>query len=69
MSVTLVLQILVSVLIVVAVLLQSQQGGLSKEWGGVGSYHAKRGLEKVLFYATIVLGVIFALLALLDAIY
>lgn len=62
-------QILVSVLLVGTVLLQSHQGGLSREWGGGGSYHAKRGLEKMLFYATIALGAAFALLALLDAIY
>lgn len=69
MTPLLLIQILVSVLLIGAVLVQSHQGGLAREWGGLGTYHAKRGLEKVLFYATGVLGVIFALLALLDAIY
>lgn len=69
MTLVLGVQILVSVLLVGAVLMQSHQGGLGREWGGSGSYHAKRGLEKLLFFATIALGAAFALLALLDAIY
>lgn len=63
------MELVVALLLVGVVLMQSHQGGLSRGWGGGGMYHAKRGLEKLLFYATIVLGIIFALLALLDAIY
>lgn len=58
----LILQAVLSVLIIVAVLLQSQGGGMGPAFGGGGeSYHTRRGLEKVMFNATIVLVVLFAL--------
>lgn len=50
----LVTQIILSVLLTVAILLQSQGSGLGASWGGGGeTYHTRRGLEKVLFYFTI----------------
>lgn len=53
-------QIAVSVLLVVAILFQQQGAGLSATFGGDGNaFRTKRGLEKGLFYATIVLGVLF----------
>lgn len=57
--------IVVSVLLVVAILLQVQGSGFGSNWQGGGeTYHTKRGLEKVLFYATIVLTGLFMVLAL-----
>lgn len=53
-------QIAVSVLLIGAVLLQQQGVGLSATFGGDGGgFRTKRGLEKGLFYATIVLSVLF----------
>jgi protein translocase SecG subunit len=53
-------QIAVSVLLIAAVLLQQQGAGLSATFGGDGNaFRTKRGLEKGLFYATIVLGALF----------
>jgi preprotein translocase subunit SecG len=53
-------QIAISVLLIVAVLLQQQGSGLSATFGGDGNaFRTKRGVEKGLFYATIVLGVLF----------
>jgi protein translocase SecG subunit len=50
----LVAQIVLSVLLTVAILLQAQGSGLGASWSGGGeTYHTKRGLEKVLFYFTI----------------
>lgn len=50
----LVVQIVLSVLITGAILLQAQGSGLGSTWGGGGeTYHTRRGLEKVLFYFTI----------------
>jgi protein translocase SecG subunit len=50
----LVIQIILSVLITVAILLQAQGSGLGTTWSGGGeTYHTRRGLEKVLFYFTI----------------
>ena len=59
-------QIVVSVLLMVAILLQNRGTGLGSAFGGTGGgvYLTKRGLEKKLFVATIVLAVIFILLSL-----
>ncbi|GIK84029.1 MAG: hypothetical protein BroJett025_06510 [Patescibacteria group bacterium] len=57
----LIVQAIVSVLIITAVLLQTQGGGIGPAFGGGGeSYHTRRGIEKVLFNATIVLVALFA---------
>ncbi|MBU0975020.1 preprotein translocase subunit SecG [Patescibacteria group bacterium] len=57
----LIIQSVLSVLIVVSILLQSQGSGLGSAWGGGGeTYHTKRGVEKVLFNATIIFVVLFA---------
>lgn len=48
-------QILLSVLLISCILLQAQGSGLGSTWGGGGeTYHTKRGIEKVVFYLTIV---------------
>lgn len=61
-NVLLIIQSVLSVLIVVSVLLQSQGSGLGSTWGGGGeTYHTKRGMEKVLFNLTIVFIILFAL--------
>lgn len=53
-------QIVVSVLLVTAILLQSRGTGLGAAFGGDGNvYRTKRGVEKILFRATIVLAVLF----------
>lgn len=53
--------IVISVLFVIAVLLQQRGAGFSGTFGGDGggAYHTKRGLERVIFFATIVLSVLF----------
>jgi preprotein translocase subunit SecG len=49
----------------VAILMQNRGAGLGGVFGGTGGvYLTKRGLEKKLFIATIVLAVIFILLSL-----
>lgn len=63
----LILQIIFSIGIIVAVLLQPEGTGLGSAWGGGGdSYHTKRGVEKVLFYATIALIALFTLTSILQ---
>ncbi|MFA6194546.1 MAG: preprotein translocase subunit SecG [Patescibacteria group bacterium] len=58
-------QIVVSILLMVAILLQNRGTGLGGVFGGTGGvYMTKRGLEKKLFIATIVLAAIFILLSL-----
>jgi preprotein translocase subunit SecG len=56
----LILQIVVSVILIASILLQAQGSGLGASWGGGGeTYHTRRGLERVIFYLTIVCCVIF----------
>lgn len=59
-------QLVISILLVGAILLQAPEGGLSPVFGGGGEmYRSKRNVEKLLFIATIVLAVILAILSLL----
>ncbi|OGN07677.1 MAG: preprotein translocase subunit SecG [Candidatus Yanofskybacteria bacterium RIFCSPHIGHO2_02_FULL_38_22b] len=52
--------ILISVLLIAGILLQQRGGGLSSTFGGgMMEYSTKRGAEKGIFYATIVLAVLF----------
>ena len=56
-------QIVISILLVVSILSQERGSGLSAAFGGEGNvYRTKRGLEKVIFIATIVLAVALVLL-------
>jgi preprotein translocase subunit SecG len=53
-------QILVSVVLIVVVLLQAKGAGLGTGMGGTSqSFRTRRGLEKTLFQATIVLVIVF----------
>lgn len=62
-------QIVLAVLLIVAILLQSQGTGLGVTWGGGGeSYHTKRGVEKFLLYATIALIALFAICSIINGI-
>ncbi len=53
-------QLIVSVLLIFAILVQNRSSGLSATFGGSGTIHVKkRGAEKVLFNATIILAILF----------
>ncbi|HPN54924.1 MAG TPA: preprotein translocase subunit SecG [Candidatus Moranbacteria bacterium] len=65
MKIITILQIIVSVLLAISVLLQNRGSGLSSAFGGdFGGYYTKRGMEKFLFYVSIILGTIFIVLAI-----
>ena len=56
-----IIQIVLSVLVVVFILLQQKGEGLSGIFGGMGEFYAtRRGLEKTIFIATIVLATLLA---------
>ncbi|MFH0873224.1 MAG: preprotein translocase subunit SecG [Candidatus Komeilibacteria bacterium] len=58
-------QIIISVLLIGAILLQNQASGLGNAFGGESVvYRTKRGAEKIIFRATIVLVVLFMLTTL-----
>ena len=61
-----VVQIIIAILLTVSVLMQNQGTGLSAGIGGGSeSYHTKRGAEKIVYYATIVLAALFTLVSIL----
>ncbi|MBD3330081.1 preprotein translocase subunit SecG [Candidatus Peregrinibacteria bacterium] len=59
-TILLVLQIIISVLLVLAVLTQQRGSGLSATFGGSGGFYtSKRGAEKFLSIFTIILAILF----------
>jgi preprotein translocase subunit SecG len=61
-NVILIIQSLVSVALIAAIVIQARGSGLGSIMGGTGeSYRSRRGFEKILFIATIVLAVAFFL--------
>lgn len=55
-----IIQIIIACLLTLTILLQQRGTGLSGAFGGEGSfYFKKRGAEKILFIATIILAVLF----------
>ncbi|OGL73398.1 preprotein translocase subunit SecG [Candidatus Uhrbacteria bacterium RIFCSPHIGHO2_12_FULL_60_25] len=62
-----IIQIFLSVLLVAAILLQQRGSGLGSAFGGEGNvFRTKRGVEKILFYATIGVAVLFFANAILT---
>ena len=62
-------QIGISALLIGAILLQQRGTGLGASFGGSGQfYRSKRGFEKILFTATIVLALAFSLTAIANLI-
>jgi len=64
-------QIILSVILVTAILLQQTAAGLGGALGGSDTnsfQHTRRGFEKFLFYLSIVCAILFALFALLSII-
>ncbi|MCK5211962.1 preprotein translocase subunit SecG [Candidatus Parcubacteria bacterium] len=60
-------QITVSISLMILILLQQRGSSLGSAFGGSGEfYSARRGAEKKIFWATVVLGTAFIALALLN---
>lgn len=65
-----IIQIVLAILMIIAILLQQRGTGLSGAFGGEGNvYRTKRGLEKVIFIATIILAIAFLATAFLNVLY
>lgn len=61
------IQILLSVLLIGAILLQQRGSGLGSAFGGDSNvFRTKRGVEKILFYATIGIAVLFFVNAIIT---
>lgn len=60
-------QIIISLVLIAAVLLQVRGGGLGGIFGQPDSvYRTKRGIEKTLFQLTVALAVVFVILSILS---
>lgn len=61
-TILMIIQAILSVCLVTSILLQAQGAGLGAAWGGGGeTYHTRRGLEKVVFIASITIGILFTI--------
>ena len=62
-------QILVSIILIVLILLQQRGTALGSAFGGSGGFYGTlRGVQKKIFWSTMVFGVLFIALALLNLI-
>lgn len=65
-------QLVVAILLIILILLQERSSGLSGILGGDASgssfYQTRRGLEKIVFWTTIILAAAFAALSLANLI-
>jgi len=64
-----ILQIIISVVLIVVVLLQVKGSGFGAALGGMSGgsvFRTKRGLERTLFQATIMLAVVFVMVSFLS---
>lgn len=56
-----IIQMILSVLLMIAVLMQARGSGVGDAFGGSSAvYRTRRGVEKILFRGTIVLAILFA---------
>lgn len=63
-------QVILSVILVATILLQARGSGLGAVFGGGGEvFRTKRGLEKALFFTTIVVSILFFGVALANVIF
>ena len=66
-SALLLVQVVSALLLMLVILFQNRGTGTGVAFGSdFGSYYAKRGLEKTLYYASIVLGATFVILAVVN---
>ena len=70
-TILLVLQIAVPVLLMACILVQQRGTALGSSFGGEGGgfYMKKRGLEKKIFWASIVLAALFIIISLLNLLF
>ncbi len=61
------LQIIVSIFLIICILLQQRGTAMGSAFGGEGGFYGtRRGIQQKIFYATVVFGVIFIILAILN---
>lgn len=66
-NILIIIQVVLAVLLVASILMQSKGASLGEAFGGSGSFYGtRRGGEKTLFTITVVLAVLFVLVALVS---
>ncbi len=61
------IQIILGILLVLVIIIQQKGSGLGSAFGGdLSFYRTKRGAEKLLFYATIVIAIAFIISSLVG---
>jgi len=64
------IQIVLSILLMVAILIQKSEAGVGGSFGGNDNFnagfHSRRGFEKKLFYFTIIIAILFVASAILT---
>jgi protein translocase SecG subunit len=68
MKITLIIQIILSLALIVLVTMQSKETSLGSGFSSVtkSGIHTKRGPEKIIYYATIILAIIFVAFSFLN---
>lgn len=62
-------QIIISALLIICILLQQRGTALGGAFGGSGGFYStRRGIQKKIFWASVVLGALFIISALLNII-
>ncbi len=65
-----IIQISVSLILVALILLQAKGVGLGKAWGGSGEfYKSRRGVEKIIFYFTIIMVGLFLVTSVISLLF
>ncbi|OGE26126.1 preprotein translocase subunit SecG [Candidatus Daviesbacteria bacterium RIFCSPLOWO2_02_FULL_40_8] len=60
-----IVQIILSLMLIVLILIQVKGSGLGSAFGNIGAYSTRRGVEKIVFYLTIITASLFLLFSLL----
>lgn len=64
-----IVHVIITILLAASILLQQRGSGLGDAFGGDSTvYTSRRGSEKILYYLTIIFGISFILLAILQLI-
>ena len=61
-----VIEIIVSVLLIIVILLQVRGTGTALFGQGESSFRVRRGFERTLFRSTIILGIVFVIVAVIN---
>lgn len=61
-----IIHILVTILLIGLILMQNSKGGLGSAFGGGEGFRTRRGAERIVFMATIVVAVLFLITSIIN---